>query len=608
MLPVGAPFAIRALRRPHFYSPPTKTAFPSISRYGRLAVSETLRNASSITKAFFKTVPRSKARAIRPRWLLAGASLAAIIGGSYALEGPYHAVMALERTMRVASATARCIQDYRHTLALDNSSLDYASSLSACHRRCAQRALNVMERNGSIFIKLGQHLSSMTYLLPIEWTSTFIPLQDKCPRSSIEDIDQMIQKDTGCTMSELFSEFDEKPIGTASLAQVHRARLRDSGEEVAVKLQHPSLAEWVPLDLALTRFALTNIKFFFPEYPMDWLSEEMELSLPMELDFEEEAKNIYRVIEHFRNVPNTALVVPSVIWAKKRILVLEYLRGYRVDDLPSLDRAGISRDDVSASLAHIFNEMIFGKNAPLHCDPHHGNLAIRPNQSRKGQNFDIILYDHGLYREIPPRTRRSYAKLWLAVLDGDEDRMRIYASEVAGITAEQFPLFASAITGRDFIAVKASVSSARSETEKEHIAAAMADGMLSQLVQLLANVPRIILLILKTNDLTRSLDESLQSSIGPERTFLIMADYCSRAVFDEEKEIIAHNGGLSRPQNLTRMISALFFLYKIKLKLVLYELYIYCLKYSSWARQKGEIGSGNACSNGSAGSIWGKAA
>ncbi|EGX44670.1 hypothetical protein AOL_s00188g8 [Orbilia oligospora ATCC 24927] len=548
MSSVGVPFAIRALLRPrlstHYF--PTNTAFPNISHHGRVAISGNARNSSSITKVFYKIIPRSNAQAIRPKWLFAGASLAAAVIGFYVSESPYHAVMALERTMRVASATARCIQE--------------SASISQ----------------------------------PIEWTSTFIPLQDKCPRSSVEDIDRMIQKDTGCTISELFSEFDEEPIGTGKPYSRHTAQvsilssradfspskkhpwLRFTGlgservvkSKVAVKLQHPSLAEWVPLDLALTRFALTNIKFFFPEYPMDWLSEEMELSLPVELDFEEEAKNIYRVTEHFKHVPNTALVVPRVVWAKKRILVLEYLRGHRVDDLSSLDRAGISRDEVSASLAHIFNEMIFGNNAPLHCDPHHGNLAIRPNQNRKGHNFDIILYDHGLYREIPLSTRRSYAKLWLAVLDGDEDKMRIYASEVAGITAEQFPLFASAITGRDFVTVKASVSTARSETEKEHIAAAMADGMLSQLVQLLANVPRIILLILKTNDLTRSLDESLQSSIGPERTFLIMADYCSRAVFDEEKEMIAHNGGLSKPGNIARMISALFFLCKIKLKLV----------------------------------------
>ncbi|KAK6517239.1 hypothetical protein TWF281_003904 [Arthrobotrys megalospora] len=603
MLPAKAPLVFRAVRGPR--APlrcfPTNTT-PKISSYNRLTIPGNCRSAS--TKTLYVT--RSKARVIRPKWFLAGVSLAAIVIGSYVSESPYHAVMALERTMRVASATARCIQDYRHTLALDNGSSDYAPSLSACHQRCAQRALKVMEKNGSIFIKLGQHLSSMTYLLPIEWTSTFVPLQDRCPKSSIDDIDRMLQQDTGFTISELFSEFDEEPIGTASLAQVHRARLRQSGEEVAVKLQHPSLAEWVPLDLTLTRFALTNIKFFFPEYPMDWLSEEMELSLPVELDFEEEAKNIYRVTEHFKNVPNTALVVPKVVWAKKRILVLEYLRGYRVDDLASLDQVGISRDEVSASLAHIFNEMIFGNNAPymhnvsqshgiwiltsensLHCDPHHGNLAIRPNNSRKSPNFDIILYDHGLYRDIPLDTRRSYAKLWLAVLDGDENRMRIYASEVAGITAEQFPLFASAITGRDFVTVKASVSTARSDAEKENIAAAMADGMLSQLIQLLANVPRIILLILKTNDLTRSLDEGLQSSVGPERAFLIMADYCSRAVFDEEKENVAHNGGLMRPGNIARMARALFFFYKIKLKLVVYEIYLYCSKYSSWIQPRG---------------------
>ncbi|KAF3930975.1 hypothetical protein ABW19_dt0207773 [Dactylella cylindrospora] len=385
----------------------------------------------------------------------------------------------------------------------------------------------------------------------------------------------MLLQDTGSTISDLFSEFDEEPIGTASLAQVHRARLRESGEEVAVKLQHPSLAEWVPLDLSLTRFALTNIKFFFPEYPMDWLSEEMEVSLPVELDFEEEAKNIYRVREHFQKIPDTALVVPKVIWAKKRILVLEYLRGYRVDDLKSLDEAGISRDEVSASLAHIFNEMIFGDNAPLHCDPHHGNLAIRPNTTRSHPNFDIILYDHGLYRDIPLGTRRSYAKLWLAVLDGDEQRMRKYASQVAGITDDQFPLFASAITGRDFLALKQSVSTTRSDAEKEHIAAAMADGLLSQLVQLLAHVPRIILLILKTNDLTRSLDESLQTSTGPDRTFLIMAQYCSLTVYQEEREFVAQNGGLLHVRNFARMTTALFLYYRVRVKLLIYEWLLY---------------------------------
>lgn len=100
------------------------------------------------------------------------------------------------------------------------------------------------------------------------------------------------------------------------------------------------------------------------------------------------------------------------------------------------------RDEVSAALARIFNEMIFG-DTPLHCDPHGGNIAIRKNTCRRKPNFDIILYDHGLYRDIPKQLRRDYAKLWLAVIDADEGNMRKYAYKVAGITNEDFPLFAS---------------------------------------------------------------------------------------------------------------------------------------------------------------------
>ena len=198
------------------------------------------------------------------------------------------------------------------------------------------------------------------------------------------------------------------------------------------------------------------------------------------------------------------MLMLSVLWAKKRILVMEYISGHRPDDLEFLDTNNIDRDEVSAALSRIFNEMIFGDNAPLHCDPHGGNIAIRKNGSRGKPNFDVILYDHGLYRDIPKKLKRSYAKLWLAVIDADEARMRKYAHDVAGITEEQFPLFASAITGRDYRVVTASVSTPRSDQEKEDISDAMGEGMLQQLVQLLGKVPRIILLILKTNDLSES--------------------------------------------------------------------------------------------------------
>src|ERR1700733_8463151 len=125
----------------------------------------------------------------------------------------------------------------------------------------------------------------MNYLLPLEWTTTFIPLQDKCPVSSFESIEAMFTKDTGEPLSDYFSEFDHEPIGAASLAQVHLAIVKETGQRVAVKVQHPALAEWINLDLGLTRFTFTMLKRFFPEYDLEWLSNEMELSLPQELDF-----------------------------------------------------------------------------------------------------------------------------------------------------------------------------------------------------------------------------------------------------------------------------------------------------------------------------------
>jgi aarF domain-containing kinase len=414
----------------------------------------------------------------------------------------------------------------------------------------------------------------MNYLLPLEWTQTFIPLQDKCPVSSIESIEQLFIKDTGEEISEIFSEFSPEPIGAASLAQVHLATVKETGQKVAVKVQHPALAEWIGLDLALTSFTFSTLKRFFPEYDLEWLSKEMEFSLPQELDFAMEGQNALRAKEYFSHIPELPLVIPDVLWAKKRILVMENVSGHRPDDLEYLDSNGIDRDEVSAALTRIFNEMIFGTNAPLHCDPHGGNIAIRKTTRRRGGNFDVILYDHGLYRDIPQELRRSYAKLWLAVIDADEPRMRKYAKEVAGITDEQFPLFASAITGRDYRVLTQSVAITRTEEEKKNISDALGEGMLQQLVQLLGQVPRIILLILKTNDLTRSLDENLHTRQGPVRTFLILARYCSRTVFEDQVEELQKRGSLLWPRNMLGLLGAWLGYFRVEAKLEVFELWL----------------------------------
>ncbi|KAL8908638.1 MAG: hypothetical protein Q9207_000726 [Kuettlingeria erythrocarpa] len=515
------------------------------------------------------------------RWIIWGA-----LGGAAGLgivifhDSIKHGAIGVQRSGRVLKALVSNINEYRVTLKQEtDDELSRKANLEACHQRCADRTLRVLEQNGSIFIKLGQHLSSLNYLLPLEWTRTFVPLQDKCPVSSYEAIENMFLADTGEPIARYFQDFDREPIGAASLAQVHLATLKDTGAKVAVKVQHPALQEWVPLDLALTRFTFATLKYFFPGYDLEWLSNEMESSLPQELDFALEGTNALVTKQYFDRIRDSPLVVPDVVWGRKRILVMEYIAGHRIDDLAYLDSNEIDRDEVSAALARVFNEMIFG-NTPLHCDPHGGNIAIRSNKLRRSHNFDIILYDHGLYREIPLQLRRDYAKLWLAVIDADEKSMRKYAHRVAGITDEQFPLFASAITGRDFGALTKSVVSTRSDKEKEIISGAMGDGMLQQLVQLLGQIPRIILLILKTNDLTRSLDENLQTRAGPVRNFMILARYCSRTVYQEQVELIRRKGGALWPRNMLELLTAWSSYVRVEAKLLLYEWYISARRFA----------------------------
>ncbi|KAK5688858.1 hypothetical protein LTS10_000837 [Elasticomyces elasticus] len=500
------------------------------------------------------------------------------VAGSTALafsEKARHAYIAAQRSGRVGVTLALCVNDYYWVLKKKEDP-EYKKILSEVHTRCAERTLRAMEANGSIFIKLGQHLSSLNYILPSEWCDTFIPLQDHCPVSSYTSIEAMVLHDTGKKLEDYFSEFSPRPVGAASLAQVHTATLKSTGEKVAVKVQHPSLDEWSVLDLWLTRSTFSTLRYWFPEYDLTWLSDEMEISLPMELDFRQEAQNARRTKTYFAKIKNTPLVIPEVIWAERRILVMEYLSGHRPDDLAFLDSNGISRDEVSAALSRIFNEMIFGKDAPLHCDPHGGNLAIRVNNDRrKPRNFDIILYDHGLYRDIPLWLRRAYAHIWLAVIDVDEANMRKYAYEIAGLNDEEFPIFASAITGRDYTVVKSGegVKKGRGDEEKRAIADALGEGgLVSQIVFLLAKVPRVVLLILKTNDLTRSLDEKLETREGPVRTFMILARYAARSVFEESVEGI--KGSMIWPQNLWSYSVALALYAKVALKLRVYELWL----------------------------------
>lgn len=139
-------------------------------------------------------------------------------------------------------------------------------------------------------------------------------------QTPLSDIEDLFQKDFNGSIKDIFSSFDPIPLGVASLAQVHRATL-PTGQEVAVKVQHPYLDEYTPVDIATTVRMVKFAKDMFPDFELDWLAEEMQTSLPQELDFELEAANADRIRKNFKD--SNVVKIPNVFFAKRRVLVME---------------------------------------------------------------------------------------------------------------------------------------------------------------------------------------------------------------------------------------------------------------------------------------------
>jgi aarF domain-containing kinase len=238
-----------------------------------------------------------------------------------------HVSMALKRMAIAAHVGVNVAIEYKKTQSRTYATKEErVAAKTECDLKCAGKVLTGLRRLGGIYVKLGQHVSAMTYILPVEWTSTLAVLQDGCDPSSPDDIKRLFLNDYGQSMDEIFDEFDWTPLGVASLAQVHKAKLKSTQTWVAVKCQHPRLDEFYQVDIDTVSFLITSIKRIFPNFGFEWIMQEMQESLPQELDFELEAQNATRVEANFSDEyahRRTCLVIPSVIWAKRRILCME---------------------------------------------------------------------------------------------------------------------------------------------------------------------------------------------------------------------------------------------------------------------------------------------
>lgn len=455
----------------------------------------------------------------------------------------------ISRSTRTAWTLMKCTVDYKRNYPFEEDQekkddeisevdlLERKEKRSIVHRRAADRILKLFQKNGGIYIKLGQHIAALEHILPLEYSMTMSVLQNQAPTSSLEDVAAVIKEDLkGQTIEELFSEFDIIPLGAASLAQVHRGRLRENGKEVAIKVQHHRLQAFVDMDMVTVTTAVKLVKRIFPQFEFTWLADEMKSNLPKELDFTSEAHNSERVVQNLERTwpSNCPVYVPKIFWkfCSKRVLVMEYCPGAKITDVDWMKRNNLSSRKISNDLTKLYAQMIF-LHGFVHCDPHPGNIFVRKDETKEN-GYSIILLDHGLYKELPKSFRLSYAHIWKALIDGNESKIKRYSMELGG--GEAYKLFSAVLTHRSWD----SMVGARDWDRPRNPVDVMkfrdkASEYLPQLAELLSKLPRPLLLLLKTNDLLRSIDRAIQKEDpgSPSETFLVMGKYCVEALNEE---------------------------------------------------------------------------
>jgi ubiquinone biosynthesis protein len=280
-----------------------------------------------------------------------------------------------------------------------------------------ERIRRTLEDLGPIFVKFGQLLSTRRDLLPDDIAIELAGLQDRVPPFPGERARKLIEKAYGKPMEELFAAFDETPLASASIAQVHAARLHD-GSEVVIKVLRPDIEPVIRRDLGLMYYVAGLAERFWREArrlrPRE-VVDEFEKVIYDELDLVREAANAAQLRRNFERSP--LLYVPDVYWpyARRNVMVMERISGIPISNIDELRAAGIDMEGLAERGVEIFYTQVFRHNF-FHADMHPGNIFVSP----EGQ---YIAVDFGIMGTLTPEDQRYLAENFLAFFNRDYRRV-----------------------------------------------------------------------------------------------------------------------------------------------------------------------------------------
>ncbi|KAI9553170.1 hypothetical protein GHT06_021064 [Daphnia sinensis] len=503
----------------------------------------------------------------RKRVVKVGLVLASVSIGAYYNKEIRDGSIGLLRFGRTAVAVGEIMLDYNRSLyskTVDVASAEYARARSEVHLRSAQRLLKLCETNGGAFIKVGQHLGALDYLLPIEYVSTMKVLHSQAPQSTYEDVLDVIKQDLKCEPTEVFRAIEKVPLGTASLAQVHKAELND-GTVVAVKVQHPLVKAYSTIDITSMEVLVNLASWVFPDLKLEWLVRETKRNLPCELNFMMEGENAEKTARLMKHLP--WLHIPKVHWnlSTTRVLTMEYCDGFEIGTLGQGKNPEFEpyKKEISQKITQLYSDMIF-LHGYVHCDPHPGNLKI---ELAKQGKLRIHLLDHGLYAQLPAEFRENYAKLWMSIIRSNVHEIE-EVSEKLGVKGFH-GIFACMVSGRSWNAILGGIDKQKKTLEEEKEIKDDAAKYLAEIMEVLHRVPREMLLVFKTNDLLRGLNSTLgvKNNIA---SFVTMSRSCANAHYLKE---------YSNCKSFTCKVSVTISHYITHFKITAYELFLW---WASW--------------------------
>ncbi len=269
---------------------------------------------------------------------------------------------------------------------------------------------------GVLMIKLGQFLSSRADLLPERALLVLSSLQDEVPPEPFEHVVYVIETELGRPVEEIFSVLERKCIAAASLGQVHKGILASTGETVAVKIQRPNIDELVRMDLSTLRFVIMLINRFFDTsnfIDLMGVYREFRRTTYGEIDYITELANAKRFKQMFGNDPTIYIPRVHEEYVSRRVLVLEWIEGIKINDYPALEALKINRLEVAKRTVEAYFHQFFDEGF-FHADPHPGNIFVK--KGSESDNPIITFVDFGMVGSVTKSMKRAFKDVFMGFI------------------------------------------------------------------------------------------------------------------------------------------------------------------------------------------------